>query len=314
VPNGKEYCIMLIFDLETVEWKAGVARLEFYCFYAVTLPWRFSMINNSSLQKWERLAQKQLNQQFVNEIVQGLQCSPFEANAILDTVYKVYASYFETSGNLKPGQILFQVISIDANSNTRLKDSKQTTVTLTLDAGEEDLKVREKEGVVGLRRHRIQRVSHETFQQGGLLTVEDLANRLFNCGERTICRDLRYFRNNNIILPLRSTIKDMGRAISHRCAIVEEWLRGREYSEISRNTHHSVPAIKNYISKFKRVVALAEEGFDVHTIAFLVKLSASVVEEYYKLYRTDDVVPHRMDELKSFLKKSQSHQNHQSHQ
>ena len=106
----------------------------------------------------------------------------------------------------------------------------------------------------------------------------------------------------------------MGRAISHRCVIVEEWLRGREYSEISRNTHHSVPAIKNYISKFKRVVALAEEGFDVHTIAFLVKLSASVVEEYYKLFRTLDILPHRMDELKSFLKKSQSDQNHQSRQ
>jgi hypothetical protein len=272
------------------------------------------MINNSSLQKWERLALKQLNQQFVNEIVQGLQCSPFEANAILDTVYKVYASYFETTGNLKPGQILFQVISIDTSSNTHLKDSKQTTVTLTLDAGEEDLKIREKEGVVGLRRHRIHRVSHETFQQGGLLTVEDLANRLFNCGERTICRDLQYFRNNDIILPLRSTIKDMGRAISHRCIIVKEWLGGKEYTEISSNTHHSVPAIKNYISKFKRVVSLAEEGFDTHTIAFLVKLSATVVEEYYKLYRTLDILPHRMDELNSFLKKSHSDSNHQRQQ
>ena len=305
---------MLIFGLETGEWKEGLARLEFSCFNASTNSWGLSMINNSSLQKWERLAQKQLNQQFVNEIVEGLQCSPFEANAILDTVYKVYGSYFETTGNLKPGQILFQVISVDASSNTHLKDSKQTTVTLTLDAGEEDLKIREKEGVVGLRRHRIQRVSHETFQQGGLLTVEDLANRLFNCGERTICRDLQYFRKNNIILPLRSTIKDMGRAISHRCIIVEEWLHGREYTEISRNTHHSISAIKNYISKFKRVVALAEEGFDIHTIAFMVKLSATVVEEYYKLYRTLDILPHRMDELKSFLKKSQSDPNHQRQQ
>jgi hypothetical protein len=269
------------------------------------------MINNSSLQKWERLAQKQLNLQFVNEIIQGLNCSPFEANAILDTVYKVYAAYFETTGNLKPGQILFQVISIDTSSSTHLKNSNQTTVTLTLDAGDEDLKIRQEQGVVGLRRHRIQRVCHEAFQQGGLLTVEDLANRLFNCGERTICRDLKYFRNNDIVLPLRSTIKDMGRAISHRCIIVKEWLQGKEYTEISRNTHHSVPAIKNYISKFKRVVSLAEEGFDIHTIAFLVKLSATVVEEYYKLYSTLDILSHRMDELKSFLKKSQSHQNYQ---
>ena len=301
---------MHIFDLETGGRRKGIARLEFSCFIATTNSWGFSMINNSSLQKWERLAQKQLNQQFVNEIIQGLNCSPFEANAILDTVYKVYAAYFETTGNLKLGQILFQVISIDTGSSTHLKNSHQTTVTLTLDAGEEDLKIRQEKGVVGLRRHRIQRVCHEAFQQGGLLTVEDLANRLFNCGERTICRDLQHFRNNNIILPLRSTIKDMGRAVSHRCIIVKEWLQGKEYTEISRDTHHSVPAIKNYISKFKRVVSLAEEGFDTHTIAFLVKLSVTVVEEYYQLYRSLEILPHRRDEIKSFLKKSQSQQNY----
>jgi len=302
---------MLIFAFKPGEWKEGLARLEFSWLLATTNLWGFSMIKNSSLQKWERLAQKQLNQQFVNEIIRGLDCSPFEANAILDTVHKVYAAYFETTGNLKPGQILFQVISIDAGSSTQLKNSNQTIVTLTLDAGEEDLKIRKAKGVVELRRHRIQRVCHEAFQQGGLLTVEDLANRLFNCGERTICRDLQYFRNNDIILPLRSTIKDMGRAISHRRIIVKEWLQGKEYTEISRDTHHSVPAIKNYISKFKRVIALAEEGFDTHTIAFLVKLSAAVVEEYYQLYRTLEILPHRKDELKSFLKKSHSQQNPQ---
>jgi DNA-directed RNA polymerase specialized sigma24 family protein len=59
------------------------------------------------------------------------------------------------------------------------------------------------------------------------------------------------------MLALRSTIKDMGRSISHRAMIVEQWLKGKEYSEISRNTHHSVAAVKNYIQKFKRVVGLA---------------------------------------------------------
>jgi len=266
------------------------------------------------LKKWERLTQKQLNQQFVNEIIQGLQCSPFEANAILDTVFKVYAPYFETSGNLKPGQILFQVISIETSSNTKLKDSTQITVTLTLDAGLEDLKIRKEKGVVDLRRHRIQRACHEAFQQGGLLTVEDLANRLFNCGERTICRDLQYFRKNDIILPLRSVIKDMGRSISHRSIIVKEWLKGKEYTEISRDTHHSVSAIKNYITKFKRAISLAEEGYDIHTIAFMVKLSANLVEEYYTLYRSNDIVYHRIEELKSFIKKNLSDQNQKRQQ
>lgn len=261
------------------------------------------MINNSSLTKWDRLSQKQVDQQFIHEIVHGMQCSPFEATAILDTVYRVYAPYFETSGTLKPGQILFQVIAIEASPSTRLADSKQLTVRLTFDAGREDLEMRRRRGVPALRRSRMQRMAIEAFQQGGLLTLEDLANRLFNCGQRTLSRDLDILRREGVVLPLRSTIKDMGRSISHCSLIVEQWLLGKEYSEIASNTHHSVPAVQNYVSKFKRVIALSEEGYDVHTITFLVKLSASLVESYHQLYKTVTMVAHRRKELRSFLKK-----------
>lgn len=261
------------------------------------------MINNSSLTKWQRLSQKQLDGQFTHEMVHGLQCSPFEASAILDAVYRVYASYFETSGTLKPGQLLFQVISIEATPSTRLAESKQVTVTLTFDAGMEDLEVRRHQGVPSLRRHRMQRMAVEAFQQGGLLTLEDMANRLFNCGQRTLCRDLDILRREGVVLPLRSIIKDMGRSISHRSLIVKEWLLGKEYSEIAYSTAHSVPAVQNYVSKFKRVIALVEEGYDVSTIAFLVKVSAPLVESYQQLYQAVKIVAHRRKELKSFLKK-----------
>ena len=261
------------------------------------------MINNSSLRKWDRLSQKQLDQQFIHAIIHGLQCSPFEAAAIRETVYRVCAPYFETSGTLKPGQILFPVVSAETAPNTRLADGQQVTVTLTFDAGGEDLEVRRRHGVQALRRHRLQRMAVEAFQQGGLLTIEDLANRLFNCGQRTLSRDLEAFRRERVVLPLRSTVKDMGRSICHRSVIIEQWLRGKEYAQIARETHHSVPAVQNYVGKFKRAVALMEESYDVHTIAFLVKLSAPLVESYHALYQRAKIVPHRRQELCSFLKK-----------
>lgn len=260
------------------------------------------MINNSSATKWERLSHKQLDRQFVHEMVHGLQCSPFEAQAILEAVYRVYAPYFGTSGTVNPGQILLQVVSVETPANTPLAQGKQLMVTLTLDGGQEDLEVRRVAGVEALRQHRMQRVCIEAFQQGGLLTVEDLANRLFNCGQRTLCRDLEVLRRQGVVLPLRSTIKDMGRSITHRSVIVQQWLQGKEYSEIARDTHHSVIAVQNYVTKFKRAVALMEEGYDVHTIAFLVKLSASLLEQYHRLYKTTKTVAHRREELKGFLK------------
>ena len=162
---------MLMNDVKykTGQSRKGVARPD------LTSLWTHNrrniiMINNSSLRKWDRLSQKQLDQQFTHEIVHGMQCSPFESTAILDTVYQVYAPYFETSGTLKPGQILFQVVSVEAAPNDRLADCKQKTVTLTFDAGQEDLDIRRNDGIPSLRRHRMQRITVEAFQQGGLLT------------------------------------------------------------------------------------------------------------------------------------------------
>jgi len=53
----------------------------------------------------------------------------------------------------------------------------------------------------------------------------------------------------------------------------------------------------------ERIVALAEEGYDINTIAFLVRLSSSLVQIYYELYGNTKIVPHRRNELEFFLKK-----------
>lgn len=262
------------------------------------------MINNSALNKWNRLQTKNLNQQFINEIVTGLNCSPFEAGAVLDAVHKVFGPYFETGGVLKAGQALFQVVSVDNGPQVPLAECKFITVTLTLDAGQEDLDIKQKLGVVALRQHRIERICFETFDQGGLLTVEDMANRLLNCGERTICRDLSFFRENDIFIPLRSTVKDMGRTLSHRILIVKLWLTGKEYTDISQKACHSVRAVHNYVEKFKRVIALYKYDFDLNTISFLSKVAISVVSEYLTLYNETEIIPHRQEELENYLKKN----------
>lgn len=261
------------------------------------------MINNSNWQRWDRLAAKSLDQQFVNEIVHGLNCSPFEAEAVLESVYRVFGDYFDTSDILKPGQIKLPVLSIEASSAQRISDAKQVTVTLTLTDDKEDLSIRKQSGIVGLRRHRIQRVCQQAIDQGGLLTVEDLAYRIFNCGVRTICRDLEHFRLSDTFIALRSTVKDIGRTLSHRVLIIKQWAKGREYSEISRDTSHSPKSVQNYVDKFKRTIALCDAGYNVTKISFLLRLSAALVEEYIDLYQQLEFVAHRKQELKSFLKK-----------
>ncbi len=262
------------------------------------------MINNSSVNKWDRLEQKQLDTHFINQLQEGMNCSMFEAKAILNQVYEVYQPFFDNSASLKPGQILFETVSIENSPKQPLVKCKMQTVVLTLDGGKEDLLIRSTKGVIALRQHRLERISNEAFQQGGLLTVEDIANRLLNCGERTVTRDIKALKERGIILPLRSVIKDMGRSISHRELIVKHWLQGMEFSEISRRTHHSVEAIANYVEKFKRVICLAKDNHEIKTIAFLVKISEPLAQQYYDLYRNLNIVVNREKELDELIKKT----------
>lgn len=261
------------------------------------------MVNNSSLDRWNRLRKKSRDQQFTNMIIHGLNCSPFEASAILDTVYDVFGDCLQTSSALMPGQMRLQVLDVEARIGQSISQSEQTTVTLTINNDKEDFNIRKQQGVTALRRHQIQRICQEAFDQGGLLTVEDLAYRIFNCGERTICRDLAHFRNNDVFIPLRSTVKDIGRTLSHRLLIIKLWAQGKEYSEISRQTCHSLGAIQNYVDKFKRTISLYKEGYDTTRIAFLLKLSAPLVQDYINLYDKLNLVDHRKKELNTFLKK-----------
>ena len=83
------------------------------------------MLNNSSLQKWVRLEKKSLDSQFMNEIISGLNSSPFEAKAVLDTVHKVYGDFFETSETLAPGKAKFIVISAEDSPAKSLKEAKK---------------------------------------------------------------------------------------------------------------------------------------------------------------------------------------------
>lgn len=257
------------------------------------------MINNTSHSLWDRLQQKNLNQQFINRLIEGLNCSRFEATAILDTVYEVFNPYMVPDEQQGLGRIHLLCTGIENSSSKSLDQAQMIRVRLTLDGGDEDLRIRRTQGIVALRYHRIERMAHQAYQQGGLLTLEDLAYRILNCGMRTLVRDMKAFRERSIVLPLRSAIKDMGRGISHRSLIIRHWLAGQEYDQISKATHHSPRAVANYVSKFRRCVWLAGQGFEIHTISFLIGLSPKLTAHYWTLYRESLMADHRRRQLQA---------------
>jgi DNA-binding NarL/FixJ family response regulator len=231
-----------------------------------------------------RLDAKTLDSMFRRRIEEGANCSPFVSRAILGIVKEVFGfSSDEVDHELGLGQVKLLVVDASEPAGKPLDQCHKVTVRLTLDDAQEDFKVRIEHGVEGLRRARILRVTAEAREQDGLLSYEDLAYRLFNCGVRTIVRDVNALRQRGVEVPSRGQQQDIGPGQTHRVQAVRLYLQGLEANEIARRLYHTLGSIENYITTFARVAFLVERRYGDDEIAFVMGRSVPLVTAYRKL-------------------------------
>jgi hypothetical protein len=197
---------------------------------------------------------------------------------------------------VRPGQVRRIVASLQAPFGPPLAEIDKIEVTLTVDTGAEDAEVKARDGLEGLRRGRILRIVDEALEQNGVLTQEDLA-QVLAVDVRTIRRDVRALKAEGHLVHTRGPMKGVGRGQTHKIQIIELWLDREGYDKISRWVHHLFHSIKRYINTFQRVVVLHQEGMAVEQIAFLVRSSVRLVQDYLGVYETALTVPHRREKL-----------------
>jgi hypothetical protein len=230
-----------------------------------------------------RLDAKTLDSMFRRRIEEGANCSPFVSQAILATVKEIFAVGPEDPEHqLGLGQIRLLVVAAEEPPGKALEECQKVSTLLTLDAGQVDYQVRLAHGVEGLRRSRILRVTAEAREQGGLLSYEDLAFRLFNCGVRTIVRDVAALRRREIEVPTHGQQQDIGPGQTHRVQAVRLYLQGQESNEIARRLYHTLGSIENYVTTFARVALLVYKGYGDDEIAFVMRRSTPLVAAYRK--------------------------------
>ena len=199
------------------------------------------------------------------------------------------------------GQIQLLVVAAQEPAGKPLEQCQKVTVRLTLDAGQDDFQVRLAYGVEGLRRTRILRLTAEARDQGGLLSYEDLAFRLFNCGVRTIVRDVQALRRRELEVPSRGQQQDIGPGQTHRVQAVRLFLLGHQPNEIARRLYHTLGSIENYITTFARVVILVNKGYADDEIAFVMRRSSPLIAAYRKLYGDFQDKPSAQRRIKEIL-------------
>lgn len=232
----------------------------------------------------QRLADKTLEAKFVTEVTQGLNCSPFEAQAVLGVVQDVFAPLWREVSSL-PGRTVLMAVDADEPAGKPVKECQKRLVVLQVHRGAEDDRLLQRGGPQSFRRARLPDLCQVALSQGGLLTAEDLAFRVFYVTPRTISRDLKALRETEPgrMIPMRSTVHDLGPVLTHRTQIVRLALEGKTTTEICRRLKHSPEAVANYLSTFTRVAQLAERGCQNGEIAFLLRRGPALVRKYLEL-------------------------------
>ena len=260
-------------------------------------------VRNPKQEELRRLESKTLDAQFKTAVQEGLNCSPFEAEAVLGVVREVYSPFMGPSGeSIPPGRISLVAICADESAGKPVSECQKRCVCLTVHRGPEDDQLMQSEGLAAFRQARIVDLCQEAMSQGALLTREDLAYRIFFVSVRTISRDLLVLRQAqpDAPVPLRSMMHDIGPVLTHRVRIVRLALEGHTMTGIRERTRHSATAIANYVSTFTRCAQLARRDLQPGQIAFLLRRSRKLVEQYIDLLReseTDKNMAYHLAEL-----------------
>jgi len=228
-----------------------------------------------------RLKFKTSEEAIIQEIAENFHLTPFLAKGYFQEISKYFEKH--TTENLCAGEMVYEAISDTEPAGKKIKVCQRVLIRLTLSSSN-DWDILKEKGLPVLRRHKILRLANEARAQNAVLTCEDLASILNTCVS-TIKADCRQLRQQKEFVPTRGWTHDIGRSLSHKTQIIDLYLRGYQFTDIERRTHHSAYAIERYLNEFRRTVYLVEQNMNVAQIRIVTKRSENLIKQYIQLWQ-----------------------------
>ena len=215
------------------------------------------------------------------ELQHGYALSPVEAQVLAHRLQQLVDE--QTGYTRGLGQITYQAIDIHEPAGKSLEDCRKVAVQLTL-YDQQDAEILASQGTAGLRQMRVHRLVHEAMMQGGALSQEDLSC-LLGISLRSIKRIFAHYRQQELPLPSRGELQDMGRGVSHKVPVIRRYVQGLSFSEISRALgDHGIQSMARYLRHFVLVMILEDRGLSPEQMQSVIRISGNLIEQYRQLY------------------------------
>lgn len=228
----------------------------------------------------DRLQLKSANEAIIHSLEQDFNLAPMVARTLFERLREQYESHYQQTNDT--GQLTYLALLADTPASRSISNSERVPVKLSLHQLDDLTALRH--GVAALRQARIERLTVEAYDQQALLTHEDVAC-LLSSSLATIKRDVKALRERGRNIPTRGQVKDIGKGVSHKSQIIQDYLDGYTFSEIEQRQRHSISAIRRYCQDFVRVIRLQASGLTALQIQQISRLSQRLISEYLGLYQ-----------------------------
>jgi hypothetical protein len=209
------------------------------------------------------------------------------AGAIVDDLLNIIENFYRYSDNsfIKNGQMVYHAVPIDEypRKGKSIAQTKLKPVVLDIisDQDIEDMKIPLHHREIRIKK--IERWTHQAYDQGALLSQLDLA-MLLGVNEYTAGLYVReYYSLYGKKLPTRGNIQFLGGGQTHKKEIITLYLNGYLVPTICQRTNHSKEAVERYIRDFEAIRMLDTKFDDMNSISLITRLSKRVVQQYIEL-------------------------------
>lgn len=238
-------------------------------------------INNSDSYGLKRLESKNAQNAIIQKLSQDFNLTPIIAEAY----YKQVSIYFQEHSNisLSSGEVSYEAVSATEPAGKHIKLTRKVTVRLRLMDINSDFDALANFGLAGMRRVRIERLTRQAYDQGALLTYEDLA-LLLTTSPATVKRDIFALRQLGKFIMTRGAKLDMGPGLSHKSIILDLYFKGYSFTDIELRTNHSETSVRRYLADFIQVATLYKQNFSTQQIRIIAQKSERLINEYCQIY------------------------------
>jgi hypothetical protein len=203
--------------------------------------------------------------------------------AIVDDICTVVRHYYTRPGDLEAGQLIYHAPAVTerARRAKTIGHTKLVPVRLTIVADEDVDAIRSQAPAAVRRAIRVRRLTHEAYDQGGVLSCADIAI-LTGYSTSAVSMTAVTLRQQGELVPLRGYVVDMGSYPTHKTIIVRLYLQGLTTPDIAARTYHSKEAGDRYLRGFERVRLLAARH-PREELPLLTGMAPRVIQQYLDL-------------------------------